>query len=152
MEDPQESNNGTIDHAEEQMFLTLSVAAVPGIPLPRAMCFWGQLGTQHIRILLDSRSSHTFISSAVVAQFNSLQKLSSPLWVQVANGQLVQCSSHIPAATWSIQQCQFTSDLKVLPLSSYDMILGLDWLEGHSPMEIHWTQKWIQLPYQGTSV
>lgn len=32
------------------------------------------------------------------------------------------------------------------------MILGLDWLEAHSPMEIHWAQKWIQLPYQGTSV
>lgn len=32
------------------------------------------------------------------------------------------------------------------------MILGLDWLEAHSPMEIHWAQKWIQLPYHGTSV
>jgi hypothetical protein len=42
--------------------------------------------------------------------------------------------------------------LKVLPLFSYDMILGLDWLEAHSPMEIHWAQKWIQLHYQGTFI
>lgn len=39
MEDPQESDIGTTDHAEEQMFLTLSVAAVSGIPIPRTMCF-----------------------------------------------------------------------------------------------------------------
>jgi hypothetical protein len=32
------------------------------------------------------------------------------------------------------------------------MILGLGWLEAHSPMEIHWAQKWIQLPYHGTSI
>lgn len=24
------------------------------------------------------------------------------------------------------------------------MILGMDWLEVHSPMEIHWAEKWLQ--------
>jgi hypothetical protein len=52
---------------------------------------------------------------------------------------------------WSIQNCQFQSDLKVLLLSSYDMILGLDWLEAHSPMEINWSQKWIQFQHEGAS-
>jgi ribonuclease HI len=32
------------------------------------------------------------------------------------------------------------------------MILGLDWLETHSPMEIHWAQKWIQFIHEGHSV
>lgn len=67
----------------------------------------------------------------------------------MANSQVLACSAHIPSADWSIQGCQFSSDLKVLPLSSYDMILGLDLLELHSPMEIHWGQKWIELQYQG---
>lgn len=31
------------------------------------------------------------------------------------------------------------------------MILGLDWLEAHSPTEIHWSQKWIQFQQEGTS-
>lgn len=96
------------------------------------------MGDQHIRILLDSGSSHTFISTAVAAHCHSLLQLSVPLKVQIANGQVLQCTSHIPAADWVLQGCRFTSDLKVLPLSSYDMILGLDWLEAHSPMEIHW--------------
>ena len=32
------------------------------------------------------------------------------------------------------------------------MILGLDWLEAHSLMEVHWGQKWIQLQHQGTTI
>jgi len=47
---------------------------------------------------------------------------------------------------------QFKSDIKVLPLSSYDMILGLDWLESHSPMQVHWPHQWLKIPYEGTTV
>ena len=55
-------------------------------------------------------------------------------------------------ATWYLNDYQFTSTLKVLPLSSYDMIVGLDWLQLHNPMLIHWTDKWLTVPYQGTTV
>lgn len=46
----------------------------------------------------------------------------------------------------------FVSDLKILALSSYDMIIGMDWLEMFSPMKIHWKQKWLTIPYHGSSV
>lgn len=36
-----------------------------------------------------------------------------------------------------------------LQLNSYDLILGMDWLERYSPMEIDWKAKWISLPYNG---
>lgn len=45
----------------------------------------------------------------------------------------------------------FHSDLKLLSLSSYDMVLGLDWLERFSPMEVHWRQKWMVIPYNGAT-
>lgn len=32
------------------------------------------------------------------------------------------------------------------------MILGLDWLSSFSPMQIHWQQKWIAIPYDGATV
>lgn len=32
------------------------------------------------------------------------------------------------------------------------MILGLDWLEANSSMEVHWGQKWIHLQHHGSSV
>jgi hypothetical protein len=72
--------------------------------------------------------------------------------VQIANGTRLICSTELHNATWYLNDYQFTSTLKVLPLSSYDMIVGLDWLQLHSPMLIHWTDKWLTVPYQGTTV
>jgi hypothetical protein len=40
--------------------------------------------------------------------------------------------------------------MKVLPLSHYDIIVGMDWLESFSPMKVHWRQKWMLIPYHGT--
>jgi hypothetical protein len=32
------------------------------------------------------------------------------------------------------------------------MILGLDWLASFSPMQVHWAQKWLSIPYHDTNV
>jgi hypothetical protein len=37
----------------------------------------------------------------------------------------------------------------VLDLQAYDVIVGMDWLSSHSPMQAHWEQKWIAFPYRG---
>jgi hypothetical protein len=56
----------------------------------------------------------------------------------------------LPAAEWSIHQgTQFVTDLKVLPLPYYDMIIGMDWLEWHSPMKVDWLSKWIVINHKG---
>lgn len=58
----------------------------------------------------------------------------------------------IPQALWSVQCCQFFSDLRILQLSAYDMILGMDWLEAYSPMKVHWTQEWLAIPYEASTM
>lgn len=72
--------------------------------------------------------------------------------VQVANGQVLRCLSGIPNAVWSMNSIEFQATLRVLPLPSYDMILGLDWHEQFSPMKVHWQQRWLSIPYKGSTV
>lgn len=45
--------------------------------------------------------------------------------------------------------CQFCSDFRVLDLSAFDAIVGMDWLQAFSPMQIHWEHKWLAIPYHG---
>jgi hypothetical protein len=47
---------------------------------------------------------------------------------------------------------QFQHDLPILPLESYDLILGMDGLELRSPMEVHWQSKWLSLPHNGKTM
>ncbi|WVZ55602.1 hypothetical protein U9M48_006242 [Paspalum notatum var. saurae] len=62
-------------------------------------------------------------SSAVAEGLVGVQPLLKPINARVANGE-------------------------VLPLQHYDLILGMDWLEAHSSMQIHWKFKWLLIPYQ----
>jgi hypothetical protein len=59
----------------------------------------------------------------------------------------MQCTEELVSAEWSVQGYSFHSNLKILPLTSFDMIMGMDWLEAFSPMKIHWLQRWISFPY-----
>lgn len=39
----------------------------------------------------------------------------------------------------------------MLPLAHYDLVVGMDWLAQHSPMQVDWAQKWLVIPYEGAS-
>jgi hypothetical protein len=54
--------------------------------------------------------------------------------------------------SWSAQGVLFTNTFKILPLQCYDAILGMEWLETFSPMQIQWKEKWLSFLYQGSTV
>ena len=73
----------------------------------------------------------------MAAQLSGLCPLQQPVSVQVAGGGTLSCDSFLHQALWFIRDLAFHSDLKVLPLTAYDMIIGMDWLEKFSPMTFH---------------
>lgn len=134
-----------------QVMMHLSVAVVAGAPAPKTLYLQSTLQDLPLSILVDSGSSHTFISTRLAGSLQCVQTLVPAVQVQVANGALLQCNSYIPNASWSVKGYSFTTDIKLLPLTAYDMILGLDWLSSFSPMHIDWQHKWIAIPYHGQS-
>jgi hypothetical protein len=103
----------------------------------KTMWFVGELAGFSMLVLLDSGSSVSFVSSTIAKQCPRIVPLSSPLWVHVANGTRVARVSEVLAADWSIQGYHFISNLKILDIPTYDMIVGMDWLSTHSPMVVH---------------
>lgn len=149
--DPAE-DSGPSSPTTSQVMLHLSVATLACSPAPKTFCLTGEVQGVSVSILVDSGSSHTFLGSKVAQSLTGVQPLEQAVHVQVANGDVLLCTTHIPYASWSVQGYLFTNDLKLLPLSSYDMILGLDWLASFSPMKVHWEQRWISIPYEGSFV
>jgi hypothetical protein len=111
----------------------------------------GQEG-HDVVILVDSGSSHSFLSTSLAPKLGGESVLPKPLQVKVANGDKLQCKVHFLQAAWSMQGYQFCTDFKVLPLQHYDMILSYEWLEHFSPMKVHWGAKWMIFPYEHQSV
>lgn len=83
---------------QAHLFATISLDALAGSDGPKTMRFLGSLQGQDILILVDSGSTHSFLSDSVAAHLQGVQPLPRPIRVQVANGAVLQCSHHLPNA------------------------------------------------------
>ena len=61
-------------------------------------------------------------------------RTTSPLRVMVGNGQYLECHSICDAISVQIQNHNFTVDLHVLPISSANVVLGVQWLKSLGPV------------------
>lgn len=98
----------------EQLFMAPSNDAITGLEGPRTMRLVGHIQGQEVLILVDSGSSHTFLSDQIARKLVEVQSLDKSMSVQVANGGLLLCSANIPAAQWSVGDYSFTTDMKIL--------------------------------------
>jgi hypothetical protein len=57
--------------------------------------------------------------------------------VSVTNSVKLTSDQRVPEFSWLAQGYTFTTEVCIRPLQCYDMILGMDWLELHSPMWVH---------------
>jgi hypothetical protein len=87
--------------------MMLSQAAVKGISTPHTMRFVGHIGDIDVLALLDSGSSHTFLSTVVADQLTGVSTMKTLVNVQVANGSQITCCSELVDASWSIGGCPF---------------------------------------------
>lgn len=63
-------------------------------------------------------------------------------------------TSGISNPSWGVQQHKFITDVRVLPLNCYDMIVGMDWLEacGQGKMWIDWRLKTMRFWHEGKRI
>ncbi|XP_066354763.1 uncharacterized protein [Miscanthus floridulus] len=145
--DDAECSEDTTPVQNEQVFMLLSAAAAATPFHPRKLQFHSSIQNRAITILLDSGSTNSFLDTSVAESLSGVQPLQSPVSVKVASGASVACTSQIQCAEWYIEGFKFHSTLKILPIGTYDMIFGMDWLQAFSPMKVNWLQRWIQIPY-----
>lgn len=79
----------------------------------------------------------------------ALSLVEAPTQVQVAGSGILTSPGILMNVQWSIEQCSFTSSFQVLQLSTYDVIVVMDWLEAYSSMQVHWQEKWLAIPFLG---
>jgi hypothetical protein len=102
-----------------------------------------------VQILINSGSSSSFVHEALVPQLTGIASVLVSSSVLVAGGTQLISSAMLLQVPWSIGECAFQSDFRVLPLGSFDVVVGMDWLATYSPMQIHRQDKWMSIPYNG---
>ncbi|XP_058202941.1 uncharacterized protein LOC131317402 [Rhododendron vialii] len=81
------------------------------------------------KVLFDSRASHSFIVASLVCALElKTESLSPPLFVETPVGGRTPLDRICRDYELLIHDCRFTFDFIVLGMSSFDLILGMDWL------------------------
>ena len=84
-------------------------------------------------VLFDSRATHSFVSIVFVRLSRLVVRtLELGLAVSTPVGKMVVCKHAVCECRVSICGRVLPTNLVVLPMFSYDIILGMDWLMKHS--------------------
>lgn len=150
-----DSDGDDTEPEPEQVVLAVQAPSSSGIAAPKkrkTMRFRGFIGKQEILILLDSGSMSTSIREDLANSLNQNAQPCESLKYTAANGTTMLSDTVMPQLHWFIQGHSFTYDARIISLSGFDMILGADWLEDHSPMWVHWKKKLLTLPHKGRRI
>lgn len=103
-------------------------------------------------ILVDSGSSHSFVSSAFLSKVGIKAQPANLRQVRVANAQILYSDSYVPEMEWWIQGHSFNTSMRVLDLEAYDAILGFDWLRAHNHINHDWLKRTMEFKHKGVDI
>jgi hypothetical protein len=104
----------------------LSLNAMAGTESKGPMRIRALMHDKVMLILVDSGSSHSFVSYSFLQQVGITAKPTSAIQVRVANGDTLMSDSKVVALEWWAQGYTFHTNMRVIDLGSYDAILCYD--------------------------
>jgi hypothetical protein len=92
------------------------------------------VGAASLITLLDSGSTHNFISKEGACRTGLHLRPRLRLTAMIANGERITCAGVIHDAPLLIDGAAFSADLYVMPLAGYDIVLGTKRLSTLGPI------------------
>ena len=84
------------------------------------------------RVLFDFGASHSFIAASVMIELGlEVEALEEPLYVSSPLGIRVRIGMIYRGCNLEISRILLTVDLRVMDMSEFDVILGMDWLTAY---------------------
>jgi hypothetical protein len=99
----------------------------------------GKIINHHVVILIDSGSIHCYIDPKIVYRlYLEKSKLEKSSFVQLASGTKRRINDMVRGCSISLKQVNTNVDINIIPLGSYDIIIGMDWLDkNHVVLDFH---------------
>ena len=90
------------------------------------------INNQTIAILIDSGASHSYIDPKMVERFHfPRSKLGKSWLVQLATGAERRINEMVNECPMEMNGLSTRANLNIIPLGSYDCLIGMDWLDKH---------------------
>nr|GLL46158.1 uncharacterized protein LOC109154433 [Ipomoea trifida] len=118
-------------HTDEEVISgdvsVLNTMTGPGSP--RSLRLTGNIKGSSCLVLIDSGSTHNFITPAIVERLQLPTKSIKPFQVYIGNGDTLGCQHVCPGVEVCMQGLTFAVHLHVLRIVGLDVVLGVQWLQ-----------------------
>ena len=128
------------------------LSAITGIRTEETMQLHVHIGQQAFTTLLDSESTHNFISTGAARRVGLSFSDSAGAHVVIANGDRVACRGLAHDVGVRIRAEDFKVDCYSIPLDCYDMVLGIAWLRTLGPILWDFDTLWMAFTRHGRRV
>lgn len=152
MQSDQTQEDSSESSSDEEEAFCLSQCVVSRVQGKKTVKLSGMVNKQEILILIDFGSSCSFLCEKTAEQLKCARVPIPPMKVTVANGQQITSDKQVSNFTWWAQGHTFIHSVRILPISCFDLVLGMNWLKKHSPMWIHWKRKLLRFSYEGARI
>ncbi|XP_063938080.1 uncharacterized protein LOC135147942 [Daucus carota subsp. sativus] len=112
----------------------------------------GNIQGHLVNILVDSGSTHDFMSQNLAKRLQLKTNPCAPFSITVADGNKVQCNTTVEPVKWSMADEVFSTNMHLIPLGGYDIILGAQWMTTVSPVTFDYAKGMITVNHQGKRV
>jgi hypothetical protein len=92
----------------------------------------GKIDNHPIAILIDSRAIHSYINPNLIEIFHLQRRKHEKSWlVQLAMGAKRRINELVKDCPMDMNGLNTKKYLNIIPLGSYDYLIGMDWLDKH---------------------
>jgi hypothetical protein len=92
----------------------------------------GTINNRPLVILIDSGASHSYIDPGVVESLHLTRSKHEKSWlVKLATGTKRKVTELVKSCSVDMKGISTKAELNILPLGSYDFLIGMDWLDQH---------------------
>ncbi|RVW35013.1 Retrovirus-related Pol polyprotein from transposon 17.6 [Vitis vinifera] len=132
----------------EQTKPEISFHALTGWSTPKTMRITAKIGQHKVVVLIDSGSTHNFISEKVADMLHLPVVPTKPFTVKVANGTPLKCQGRFEHVHVILQGIPFSLTLYSLPLTGLDLVLGVQWLEQLETVVCNWKKLTMEFQWE----
>nr|GEX94600.1 putative reverse transcriptase domain-containing protein [Tanacetum cinerariifolium] len=105
------------------------------------------LNNHYAKILFDTGADRSFVSTTFIALIDiTPTTLENHYNVELADGKIIGVNTIIRSCTLNFMKHPFNIDLMPVPLSSFDAIIGMDWLTKYHGVIIY-DEKIVRVPF-----
>ncbi|KAJ7947417.1 Transposon Tf2-1 polyprotein [Quillaja saponaria] len=143
-EEPEEDVNPNLSE-----FAAISLHTILGKQTATTMKLKGKLGKRDVLILMDSGSTHNFVSESIVWELHLMMQYVTPFGIQIGNGDIIRCNSICRNLNVQLPRLKITQDFFPFSIEGADLVLGIQWLASLNIVQANWHEMFLTFTIDG---